>query len=117
MTPALLALTLVLGALGAVIRYGISRWLSGRPWWALGVVNAIGSAVAGIVAGLPAGEIAAPLAVGFAGALSTFSTLALLTHDRTDGTIPATIVPRVALHVGLSVVACAAGLGLGRLLL
>ena len=117
MTPALLALTLALGALGAVIRYGISLWLSARPWWALGVVNAIGSAVAGIVAGLPAGDLSTPIAVGFAGALSTFSTLALLTHDRTERTILATMVPRVALHVGLSVAACAAGLGLARLLL
>ncbi len=77
------------GAVGAVARYGVSRWLptdpdGGLPWATL-LVNVVGSLLLGLVVGLAAsGRLgssvwAAMLGPGLCGALTTFSTFAVET--------------------------------------
>lgn len=80
------------GSLGALARYGLGEWLApvGDVPFATVVANLLGSAILGILAGRSErrarrGTGWALLAVGFAGALTTFSTFALETldiHDR-----------------------------------
>jgi len=76
------------GALGAMARYavtlGVGPGLFGMPGpLATLIVNVAGSAVMGIIAGLLAAGVAIPelwrgfVAVGFLGALTTFSSFAL----------------------------------------
>lgn len=104
------ALLVALGAaLGAPLRYLTNHWvrehLGGTPATGTLVVNVVGSFVLGVTVG--AGVGAAPLAlvgIGFCGALTTFSTLALeiwdaLSDDR---------YPHAAANVTLSL-----ALGLG----
>lgn len=80
MTPLVVAVTLVAGALGALARYGVTRAVARRSLpeklpRAVLIANIVGSLIAGIVIALP---VDAPtrfvLASGFAGGLSTFST-------------------------------------------
>ncbi len=78
MTPLALLATVSLGALGALLRWWISQQLPSAPWWSLGIVNVTGSAGIGVVAALPESVWTYPLMVGLAGALTTFSTLALV---------------------------------------
>ena len=90
MTPALVAAVLVAGALGAVLRWMVSRWLSrsegpyrNLPTSVL-LVNVAGSALAGAILGLAeAGAVNADLRLilltGFCGGLTTFSTLSVET--------------------------------------
>ena len=69
-------------AVGAPLRFLVDRWARehSRAGTVLGtlVVNVAGSFVIGVVAGLPhrAGWLVPLVAVGFCGALTTFSTLA-----------------------------------------
>jgi fluoride exporter len=81
------AMLVALGAaFGAPLRYLVNHWvrehLGGTPTAGTLVVNVVGSLVLGAVVG--AGVGAAPLAlvgIGFCGALTTFSTLALEVWD------------------------------------
>jgi fluoride exporter len=81
------AMLVALGAaFGAPLRYLVNHWvrehLGGTPTAGTLVVNVVGSLVLGGVVG--AGFGAAPLAlvgIGFCGALTTFSTLALEVWD------------------------------------
>jgi len=79
MTPMVLVATLALGGLGAVVRFGVKEALhkNGNHRLAIVIVNILGSGLAGGLAALPAQPITQILIVGFAGALTTFSTLAL----------------------------------------
>ena len=99
------------GALGAITRYGISLAVAGGFTGVSGpfatiAVNVGGCAIMGVLAGAVAGGMAVPeiwrgfIAIGFLGALTTFSSFAL------DA---GTLVARqghvtAALYVGLSVV-------------
>ena len=76
------------GALGAMVRYavtlGVGPGVFGLPGpWSPLMVNVAGSAMMGVVAGLVAAGVAIPeawrgfVAVGFLGALTTFSSFAL----------------------------------------
>ena len=76
------------GALGAMTRYAVSLGLGAGMFGVPGplatlAVNVVGSAMMGILAGLVAAGIAIPeawsgfVAVGFLGALTTFSSFAL----------------------------------------
>jgi hypothetical protein len=78
MTPLVLAATVGLGAVGAVLRWLVMQALPHAPWWSLGIVNITGSAAIGVVAALPEGFWSYPLMIGLAGGLTTFSTLAVL---------------------------------------
>jgi CrcB protein len=75
--PALVAAVLVAGALGSVLRYGVSRWIPGRFPWAVLVVNVVGSAIAGAVVAGTSGGIRLILVTGFCGGLTTFSTFSV----------------------------------------
>lgn len=79
MSPEILALTVALGALGAVLRYIIqSAWMGGaRRYGAIVMVNILGSAIAGAAVALPESPLTLPLIVGLCGGLTTFSTLVL----------------------------------------
>ena len=104
------ALLVALGAaVGAPLRYLGNHWvrvhLGGTPAAGTLVVNVVGSFVLGVVVG--AGLGTAPLAlvgVGFCGALTTFSTLALEIWDAMSDDR----YPHAVANVGLSLV-----LGLG----
>ncbi len=83
----------VLGGLGSVVRFVLSRWQKTLPWGIL-AANTVASAVVGFCVGnnLTSGDAqsafwATVFATGFAGGLSTFSswagqTVALMTQNR-----------------------------------
>ena len=80
----IVALTLVAGALGAVLRFLTSRAFAARPVGAVLVVNVVGSAIGGAVLGLAqagsvSGDIRLILLTGFCGGLTTFSTFGVET--------------------------------------
>jgi fluoride exporter len=87
-TPMVLMATLALGGLGAVVRFGVKEALNrnGDHRLATVLVNVLGSSLAGGLAALPVQSITQILIIGFAGALTTFSTLALqlTTKEPTD---------------------------------
>jgi CrcB protein len=102
------------GAAGALSRYGIGNAIGGRsfPWATLGV-NLVGSFALGLVLHLARlrgwpDDVTLPIAVGFLGAFTTFSTFSVETFDllRTDQAAEALA------YVGLSV---AGGLGAAAL--
>lgn len=81
MSAALIAATIVAGALGTVLRYLTSRALVPRSQfpWAVLAVNVVGSAIGGVVLGLATiGGVDAGIRfivlAGFCGGLTTFST-------------------------------------------
>jgi CrcB protein len=81
MTALVVAATLVAGALGALLRYGITHAFRASPArlpWAVLLANVLGSFIAGIVVGVtsldPDGAIRLIALGGFAGGLTTFST-------------------------------------------
>lgn len=88
-----LAYILIGGALGAVVRYGVSIWSAGNhgtgfPFGTL-IVNLIGCFLIGLVFGLGETRGINPsfrifFITGFLGALTTFSSYALETINGTD---------------------------------
>lgn len=114
------------GAAGAAARYGVAQWAGARwgwtfPWGTL-VVNVTGSLAIGLLMALLIGRGADPafrllLVTGFLGGYTTFSAFSLealsLIETRRYG--------EAALYVGgsvlLGLVACFAGLAVGRLLI
>ena len=86
MTTLIIAAALVAGALGALLRYGITRAYRDSPArlpLAVLVVNVSGSAVAGIAVAASSGDPGSALSLivvsGFAGGLTTFSTFGVET--------------------------------------
>lgn len=86
-------LVALLGALGAVARYGLSGWVTrltrdaAFPYGTLGV-NLLGSFVLGLLMGLTTGgaldlppRLRVGLAIGFLGAFTTFSTFSYETLE------------------------------------
>ena len=66
------------GAVGALLRWAVGRWLatSGLPWATL-LVNIAGSLLLGVVAAATDGWLHTLLGTGVAGALTTYSAFAL----------------------------------------
>ena len=66
------------GAVGALLRWAVGRWLatSGLPWATL-VVNVVGSGLLGVVAATVDEWLLVLLGTGVAGALTTYSAFAL----------------------------------------
>ena len=104
------------GACGAVLRYLVSQMVGAGLFGFAGpmatlMVNVAGSAMMGIVAGLLAAGIALPdawrgfIAVGFLGALTTFSSFALDAGSLADRQGLASSALYVGLSVTLSLVA------------
>jgi CrcB protein len=75
-------LCVVLGAaVGAPLRYLVSRYARGRPWGTF-AVNVVGSALLGALAAAALPPVAyALVGTGFCGALSTYSTFGLETVE------------------------------------
>lgn len=109
------ALVGLLGAAGALARYGITTVVGERdlPVATLGI-NVVGSFLLGLLVawGSPkvAPAVATGLGVGFLGAFTTFSTFAVETRllDRPAATA------YVVLTVALGIAAAFAGVGVGR---
>lgn len=82
MTPLIVAAAVVAGALGALVRYGVTRAIGTRfgaasLTRAVLIVNIIGSLIGGVLIGAASGtahELQYILVSGFAGGLTTFST-------------------------------------------
>ena len=77
-------ITLAAGAVGAVLRFLVTRAFAARPVWAVLVVNVVGSAIGGGVLALAqlgglSGDIRLILLTGFCGGLTTFSTFGVET--------------------------------------
>ena len=93
MSVGVVAAVLVAGAVGAVIRYALSRAYPVRPGHLPGgilIVNVVGSAVAGAVLGLAeraavGDDLRLILVTGFCGGLTTFSTWTVETVELVDG--------------------------------
>ena len=84
MTVVVVVSALVAGALGALLRYGVTvpfRNSPARLPWAVLIVNVVGSLVAGIAVALsladPHGALRLIVVSGFAGGLTTFSTFSV----------------------------------------
>jgi CrcB protein len=109
----------VAGAAGALSRYGIGLVIGPRTFpWATLMINITGSFLLGVVLTVATTrhwslDVSTPIAVGFLGAYTTFSTFAWegLTLGRTDR-MPAAI-GYVAVSVALGLLAAAAGLRVG----
>ena len=114
------------GALGTLARYGLTRLIEARivsvfPWATL-VVNLTGCLVVALSLaalvdrpGTPA-WLRVGAVVGFAGAYTTFSAVALDTYDLSTGRELGVAVANVVASVGLGFAAVAAGTALGRVL-
>lgn len=123
MSPLLVLGVLAAGAVGAVVRYvaglAVSRTRSRLPWAVL-AVNVAGSFVAGLMIGLAqAGAVSADaelvLVTGFAGGLTTFSTLSVETVQLvTEGRLRSAIAS-VAANLVLGILAAAGGWLVGLL--
>jgi CrcB protein len=86
MTPAGALLVALGAAVGAPLRYLTSSWVSerlgGTPAAGTLVVNVVGSLLLGLLVGADVGSaVLALVGIGFCGALTTFSTLALEVWD------------------------------------
>jgi fluoride exporter len=106
------------GALGSVLRYGVSLaglalFGAGFPWGTL-AVNIVGSAVIGALAAIGVeGQARALLVPGFLGGFTTFSAFSLEATFLWDRS-PALAAGYVVLSVGLGLAACLAGFWLFR---
>ncbi len=93
LSPLVITAVLVAGAIGALLRYALSRALPVRPGHLPGgilIVNVVGSAVAGALIGLAEraaldGDLRLVLVTGFCGGLTTFSTWSVETIELVDG--------------------------------
>ena len=112
-----------MGALGAVSRHLAGTWLKARvdtvmPLGTLGV-NVLGSFLLGLLMALAISEVVSedlrgPLAIGFLGSFTPFSTFSVETVQLVQqGRIQAAML-NVLLQLGLGFAAAAVGLALGR---
>ncbi len=86
MTAVVVVSALAAGAVGALLRYAVTRAVAKKPTrlpWAVVLVNVIGSLIAGVAVALsltdPHGALRLMLVSGFAGGLTTFSTFSVET--------------------------------------
>lgn len=92
-TPLIAAAVLVAGAVGAVLRYALSRAFPVRPGHLPGgilIVNVLGSGLAGALIGFAeraelTDDLRLILVTGFCGGLTTFSTWTVETIELFDG--------------------------------
>lgn len=111
------------GFFGAIARYLVDGLVAERagafPWGTL-VVNVSGSFALGLLATLALErsvlptEIRGPLLIGFLGAYTTFSTLALETLRLAEAGTWLAAAANLGLSVGLGMVAVVAGVVIGR---
>lgn len=118
----LLLLIGLLGALGTLLRYGLSRFVGERvagtfPWGTL-VVNLSGAFVLGALAGLPRlpGEWRLALGTGLVGGYTTFSTLTWESLRLIEVGETLAGIANLALSAGLGLAVAALGALTARLL-
>lgn len=109
MTPLALLATVLLGSLGALLRWLVGKALPQALWWSVGIVNVAGSLVVGVLAALPETFWTYPMMVGLAGGLTTFSTLAVLMVPPTTEKIARRAFWPLALNLVLGIAGCALG--------
>ena len=109
----MIALVLAAGALGAVLRFLVSR-LVATPWAVL-VVNVVGSFVGGVLIGATSGDLRVILLTGFCGGLTTFSAFTVETVQLVMEGRARKALLSVGLNVVLGVGAAALGLALTSL--
>jgi CrcB protein len=93
LSPLIVVAVLVAGAVGAVLRYALSRAFPVRPGHLPGgilIVNVVGSGLAGALIGIAEraaldGDLRLVLVTGFCGGLTTFSTWSVETIELIDG--------------------------------
>jgi CrcB protein len=93
LSPLVVVAVLVAGAVGAVLRYALSRAFPVRPGHLPGgilIVNVVGSGLAGALIGVAEraaldGDLRLVLVTGFCGGLTTFSTWSVETIELLDG--------------------------------
>lgn len=115
LAPLVVVAVLVAGAVGAVLRYALSRALPVRPGHLPGgilIVNVVGSAVAGALIGLAEraaldGDLRLVLVTGFCGGLTTFSTWTVETVELLDGGRWRAAILNVVLTLALGLAAAA----------
>jgi fluoride exporter len=103
----IVAAAIAAGALGAVIRYGLS--LVVRAPWAVLAVNVAGSAIGGALLAIAPDDLQLVLLSGLCGGLTTFSTLSVETVQLAEEGRVRTAVLSVALNLVLGVAAAASG--------
>ena len=111
------------GFLGSIARYVVAGWVSRAdetfPWGTF-VVNISGSFLLGFVIGLMGKrlvlhpDLRVGITVGFIGAYTTFSTLALETFELGETRATAAAAINVVASVAIGIVAVWAGLAAGR---
>ncbi len=101
------------GALGAALRY-LATLLWPAPWGVL-AVNVAGSLAIGLLAGRLSPALAPLLITGVLGGFTTFSAFSLDALRLVEGGRLGAAALYVGGSVGLSILACALGLWLGRL--
>lgn len=107
MTAPVIALILVAGAVGSLVRYLVGRAAAGASWpWPVLVVNVAGSLLAGVALHT---DLALVAVTGLAGGLTTFSTLSVETVQLlTEGRRRAAAAS-IALNLGLGLAAATLG--------
>jgi CrcB protein len=112
------------GALGALARYGLDRFIEHHvvtvfPWSTF-AINLTGCLLVGLATGalvdahhVPA-WVRVGTVVGFLGAYTTFSTFAQETHDLLDGGHVTLALVNASASVAIGVVFVTAGVALGR---
>jgi CrcB protein len=117
LTPLVVAGVIVAGAVGAVLRYALSRALPVRPGHLPGgilIVNVVGSALAGALIGLAEraaldGDLRLVLVTGFCGGLTTFSTWSVETIELVDGGRWRAAILNVVMTLALGIAAAVGG--------
>lgn len=115
-SPLVVAAVLVAGAVGAVLRYALSRAFPVRPGHLPGgilIVNVLGSGLAGALIGLAElaaldSELRLVLVTGFCGGLTTFSTWTVETIELLTGGRWRAAILNVVVTLVLGIVAAAA---------
>jgi fluoride exporter len=114
MTPLVVALVLVAGAVGSLVRYLVGRAGARASWpWPVLAVNVAGSLLAGI---LIHSDLALIAVTGLAGGLTTFSTFSVETVQLVAEGRWRAATASVALNLALGLAAATAGWFLGLLL-
>jgi CrcB protein len=110
-TPLTIALVVVAGAAGAVLRYLVARAGAKAAWpWPVLLVNIVGSLVAGFAFHT---DLALIAVTGFAGGLTTFSTFSVETVQLGARGRWRAAVASVALNLTVGLAAAAAGWAVG----
>ncbi|MDQ0576890.1 fluoride efflux transporter CrcB [Agromyces albus] len=115
MTPLVVAAVLGAGAVGAVLRYALSRAFPVRPGHLPGgilIVNVLGSALAGALIGVAEraaldADVRLVLVTGFCGGLTTFSTWSVETIELFDGGRWRAAILNVVVTLSLGIAAAA----------